>query len=162
MTEFMANLQVMIHSVVANVMHFMVTSTAKASSATCEINGQPRPAEDCKGLFSIFVPLMIVFVIFWLVYFAFWLWMLIHAITNKIPDKTLWIILLIFIQITAVIYFFVVKRKTLKNNQDISPNLLQQNTSGQTLANTETSKPTNQNPISDNKKPPLNPTAPSA
>ena len=160
MTGFTANLQVMLQGVVANAMHFMITSTARASSATCEINCQPRPAEDCRGLFSIFVPLMIVFVLFWLVYFAFWLWMLIHAITNEIPDKTLWIILLIFIQITAVIYFFVVKRKTPKKNQDISSNLLHQNTPGQTPASTESPKPTNQSSTSDD-KPPVNPTTPS-
>ena len=44
--------------------------------------------------------------------FIFWLRMLIDCIKSKIEEKTLWIILLVFLNILgAILYYFIVKNK---------------------------------------------------
>lgn len=51
-----------------------------------------------------------------LVGFVFWLVMLIHACSNDIPNKVLWIVLLfLFGIIAAIVYYFVVKRHCVTN-----------------------------------------------
>jgi len=42
----------------------------------------------------------------------FWLWMLIDCIQNDFSDKTIWILLLVFLNfIAAILYYFMIKRK---------------------------------------------------
>ena len=42
---------------------------------------------------------------------AFWLWMFIDCLRRDFKDKTLWVILLIFVgPLAALLYFFIVKR----------------------------------------------------
>ena len=56
-------------------------------------------------VFLFFAPLLILF-------FAFWVGMLIDCIKRDFADKTLWIILLIFLNtIAAILYYFIIKRK---------------------------------------------------
>lgn len=51
-----------------------------------------------------------------LVGFVFWLVMLIHACSNNIPNKVLWIVLLfLFGIIAAIVYYFAVKRHCVTN-----------------------------------------------
>ena len=51
-----------------------------------------------------------------LVGFVFWLVMLIHACSNDIPNKVLWIVLLfLFGIIAAIVYYFAVKRHCTTN-----------------------------------------------
>lgn len=67
------------------------------------------------GIFGAFFGL---FIFVWFFFVAvgifgsiFWIWMLIHAATNEIKDKVVWVLVLIFTHIIgAVIYYFVVKR----------------------------------------------------
>lgn len=51
-----------------------------------------------------------------LVCFVFWIIMLVHACSNNIPNKVLWIVLLfLFGIIAAIVYYFVVKRHCVTN-----------------------------------------------
>ena len=53
---------------------------------------------------------------FGLVSFVFWIMMLIHACSNNIPNKVLWIVLLfLFGIIAAIVYYFAVKRHCTTN-----------------------------------------------
>ncbi|MDD2487638.1 MAG: PLD nuclease N-terminal domain-containing protein [Candidatus Gracilibacteria bacterium] len=46
--------------------------------------------------------------------FMFWLWMLIDCIKREFDDKSLWIILMIFLSIIgSILYFFIIKRKNI-------------------------------------------------
>ena len=59
---------------------------------------------------------MLGFGAFGLVSFVFWLVMLIHACSNNIPNKVLWIVLLfLFGIIAAIVYYFAVKRHCTTN-----------------------------------------------
>lgn len=58
-----------------------------------------------KKIFLYGGPILLLFTIFWL-------WMLIDCIRRDFGDKTLWIILLVFLNILgAILYYFFVKRK---------------------------------------------------
>jgi len=47
-----------------------------------------------------------------LLFMAFWIWMLVDVLKRDIPDKTLWVVLIVFTNwIGAFIYFFVVRKK---------------------------------------------------
>lgn len=60
------------------------------------------------GSFFLFVGFMIVFGLFLTV---LWILMLIHAAKNDIPDKVIWILLIVLLgALGAIIYYFVVKR----------------------------------------------------
>lgn len=81
----------------------------------CELNGEPIPCEELTkqfgGLFAGLGVMMIVIPIIALVGFIFWLMMVIHAASNPIENKALWIIVLIFTGVFgAIIYYFAVKR----------------------------------------------------
>src|SRR5688572_21257893 len=72
---------------------------------------------EAKGVLAGLGVFFVVFLIIGLISFVFWLLMLIHAIKNDIPDKNMWIIILVvsFVVglglIGALVYYFVVKRK---------------------------------------------------
>ncbi len=58
-----------------------------------------------KKVMSVFVPLLLIFGIFWF-------WMLIDCIKNETDNKTVWVIILIFLNILgAILYFFMARRK---------------------------------------------------
>lgn len=64
------------------------------------------------SVLAIVGPIIGVVVVISLVLGAFTLWMLIDAIKRQFDDKTLWIILIIFLgPLGAILYFFMVRRK---------------------------------------------------
>lgn len=88
-------------------------------------------AGEVFGLVAGFGLLAGVVLIFSLAAFIFWLLMLIHAASKKIKNKTMWIVLLavsvplsmffpLAFLIVAVVYYFVIKRKFSKNNNQDS------------------------------------------
>lgn len=81
-------------------------------TATCTINGEPRPIEDCEQAFALAGILLIPILLIGLALFVFWVMAIIHVFSNAdVPNRTLWIVLLLVIGgLAAVAYFFVVKR----------------------------------------------------
>jgi Phospholipase_D-nuclease N-terminal len=54
--------------------------------------------------------------------FAFWIWMFVHAIKSPIENKAIWVVcFIIFGIVTAVIYYFVVKRNFTAPSSVIPP-----------------------------------------
>jgi len=99
---------------------------ALAQSTGCELNGEPIACEELTkqfgGLFAGLGVLMIVIPIIALIGFIFWLMMVIHAASNPIENKALWIIVLIFTGVFgAIIYYFAVKRKFSKAGAPLVP-----------------------------------------
>ena len=60
----------------------------------------------------------VVFLVIGLLSLVFWIMMLVHAIKNDIPDKNMWIIILVVSLVVglglvgALVYYFAVKRKS--------------------------------------------------
>jgi len=84
---------------------------------------------DCKEavswFFAMWAKILLILWVVMFVFFVFWLWMFIHAISNKIPNKFLWIIILIFLSyLWAIIYYFVVKRKFSETKIDADSELM--------------------------------------
>lgn len=53
----------------------------------------------------------------WLMIIGFWMWMLVDAVQRSFKDKTVWIIVIIFVGfIGAILYYFIVRRKNKKAN----------------------------------------------
>lgn len=82
-----------------------MVSISMVAAATCTVNGEE--VECPEGMGAVIWVVVIIAIIF----YVFWLWMLIDAIRFEEEHKAMWIVLLIFIQITAIIYYFVKKRK---------------------------------------------------
>ena len=83
----------------------MMISFSLVAAATCSVNGEEVECPAWAG------PFLWIGIIVGIAFFIFWLWMLIDAIRFEENHKAMWILLLIFIQITAIIYYFVAKRK---------------------------------------------------
>lgn len=85
-----------------------------AATSECIINGQVRPPAECEQLFrtvsgtilAFIVPLVIIGILL----FIPWLIMIIHAAQNEVPDKTLWLVLMIIVPIACIPYYFAIKR----------------------------------------------------
>ena len=86
----------------------LMFSISLVAAATCNVNGEEVPCPAWAG------PAMWIGIIVAIAFFIFWLWMLIDAIRFEEEHKAMWIVLLIFVQITAIIYYFVRKRKRQK------------------------------------------------
>jgi hypothetical protein len=81
------------------------------AKAKCTVNGKDVP---CDEFFADFGWVFLAIGAFVFALIGFWLWMLIHAIKNNIPNKILWIVLLLFPSINglaAIVYYFMIKRK---------------------------------------------------
>ena len=89
----------------ASFLLMMMFSFSLVAAVTCSVNGEE--VECPAGMGAIFWVIGIVAV----AWFVFWLWMLIDSIRFEENHKAMWIVLMIFIQITAIIYYFVAKRK---------------------------------------------------
>ncbi len=91
-------------------------SSTIAHAATCTVNGNMVPCEEFGKIGAIILAFGFGFVFLIaalsITAFIFWIVMLIHAASNEIPEKIVWVIILIFTGlIGAIIYYFVVKRK---------------------------------------------------
>lgn len=99
-----------------------IALTFKAYAANCTLNGEVVP---CYYLWDTMGPLIIFMLAMALVMSAFWLWMLIDCIKRDFKDKAIWILILLLIQfLGALIYFFVVKRKSA--SQQSAPSTVEQ------------------------------------
>ncbi len=77
---------------------------------------------------NIFKKLSMILVPIVLLCLAFWTWMLIDCIKRDFDDKTLWIILMIFVGfISSILYFFLVKKKNV-TRKPLEYNILESET----------------------------------
>ncbi len=87
-----------------------------STHATCKLNWQEvncaQMAEAAKSWLSIGLWGFLIFWVLFLLGGIFWLVMLIHAISNPIPNKAVWIIVIFFGSLFgAIIYYFVIKKR---------------------------------------------------
>lgn len=81
------------------------------TASTCKVNGQEVPCGDIGQAVGFGIGLIVFFLVIGIVTFVFWLWMLVHAATNPIENKALWIIIMVITGlIGSIIYYFMVKR----------------------------------------------------
>lgn len=84
----------------------------QSAFAACTLNGQEIPCGEIPGWVW---AIPIVAGVIGIFGFIFWLWMLIDAIKNEKENKTMWVLLIIFLNfLGALIYYFVAKRKRAK------------------------------------------------
>lgn len=97
------------------------TVTSKCMSNWVEVD-----CEEAIGwFFAMWAKVLMIFWIVMTIFFIFWIWMLVHAISNKISNKVLWIIILIFLwYLGAIIYYFAVKRKFVESKIDADSELM--------------------------------------
>lgn len=82
------------------------------AQATCTLNGKEVPCEQVKGFLGWGVGILALFAILAIAGTIFWIMMVIHAASNPIENKAMWIIVMVLTGVLgAVIYYFVVKRK---------------------------------------------------
>ena len=87
----------------------IIFSISLISAATCYVNEHGSSKEvPCPAWAG---PAMWIGIIIAIAFFIFWLWMFIDAIRFEKEQKVLWILLILFISITSIIYYFVRKRK---------------------------------------------------
>jgi hypothetical protein len=92
-----------------------VDDVAVSETSRCTVNGKDVPCDQvfdaAKTGLKVFGGVLLIIIAVGIACFVFWLWMLIHAISHPIPNKVLWIIcFIIFGIITAIVYYFAVKR----------------------------------------------------
>jgi hypothetical protein len=86
-----------------------------AHAATCTLNGAEVP---CSEIPSWIWSIPIVFGVLSLVGFVFWIAMLIDAINNEKENKTVWVIVIVFLNLLgAIIYYFAAKQPRQKVGQ---------------------------------------------
>lgn len=85
-----------------------------ALAARCTVNGVDTACpEGLEWLAGFGIGLMIFVFVVGILATIFWIMMLVHAATKPIENRAVWIIVLVFTGILgAIIYYFVVKRKT--------------------------------------------------
>ncbi len=91
------------------------TETGSVTShATCIVNWEEvdceKMAEDVGNVVGAGLKVVGVGLLVGLVSFIFWIMMLIHAFSNPIADKGVWILVLFLVPFGFLIYYFVVKR----------------------------------------------------
>jgi hypothetical protein len=97
-----------------------LSASSAAAQTVCKLNGQVVPCDQLNAAVSTglakagwmaFVAAGVVLVIsIWS--FVFWIQMIIHAASNPIENKALWIIVMVIFGIVgAIIYYFAVKRR---------------------------------------------------
>jgi drug/metabolite transporter (DMT)-like permease len=82
------------------------------AGAVCRVNGQEVPCpQGMEGaLFGFGIFFLVAFAI-GIFFFILWIMMIVHAATHPIPNRAMWILVLVFTQgLGALIYYFVVKR----------------------------------------------------
>jgi len=93
------------------------------SSSSCSVNGKEVDCDEMtkdigKGIKSVF-RMIAVWGIIGLLFTIFWIMMLVHAISKPIPNKVLWILVIVLLSpIGAIVYYFSIKRHF---NQNTTP-----------------------------------------
>lgn len=84
-------------------------------SGKCEVNGKEvdcdKILEQAGGLLKMGLWILIAVWTVGLLYTIFWILMLVHALTQPIPSKVLWLLIIFFIPVIGpIVYYFAVKR----------------------------------------------------
>ena len=90
----------------------------------CTLNGKEVPCSEVGGFAALGLGLMAVFAIIGILLFIFWIMMIVHAASNNIENKALWIVLIVIFQaLGAIVYYFAVKRPfdKVKKSAPIAP-----------------------------------------
>ncbi|MBI4427073.1 MAG: PLDc_N domain-containing protein [Candidatus Magasanikbacteria bacterium] len=86
-----------------------LASAQSAYAAQCTLNGKEVP---CGEMPPWFWGVTVILSVIGVAGFVFWLWMLVDAIKHEKENKTMWVVLLIFLNLLgAIIYYVVAKRK---------------------------------------------------
>lgn len=85
------------------------------SESRCTMNGKEVSCDDisdaAKSGMRFAYALVGFFVFLGLSLFVLWIWMFVHALSNPIDNKVVWVLcFIVFGVVTAIIYYFVVKR----------------------------------------------------
>lgn len=85
------------------------------TNATCVLNGRTVPCdelgESLTGVMGLGLGIMAVFAIISIACLIFWIMMIVHASSHPVPNKAMWIVVMVFTGVLgAIIYYFVVKR----------------------------------------------------
>lgn len=105
----------------------LVPLAAQAQDYDYSTNLSTGEAAAATGVGIFFLILMVVLAVIAVASFIFWIMMFIHAASNDIPDKGVWIaVLLVSLLIGAgligaIVYYFVVKRKFTLNSTPATP-----------------------------------------
>ena len=91
------------------------------SNSKCEVNGKEVPCEQAlesmKWFFWWFAIVFLVLWLLWILLTILWVWMLIDVIKYQEKDKTMWILLIVFLWwLWAIIYYFVVRKERIKTD----------------------------------------------
>ncbi len=66
-------------------------------------------------VFSLIKKFFTIFALIFIPLFIFWLWMFVDCLKRDFKDKTLWIVILLFVSfLGAILYFFLVKKKNIR------------------------------------------------
>jgi hypothetical protein len=92
------------------------------AAATCTVNGEQVACPAGLGIgMLIFAIVMFALGIF---FFVFWIKMIIHAASNPVQNKALWIVLMVLFGVLgAIIYYFVVKKDFVVVANVVSPQI---------------------------------------
>jgi len=105
--------------ILISVLLFSLSAQLGFAKTTCTYNGKEIPCSEMPKWFLI-IPVVLggLGLIIGLLSFIFWLWMLIDAINHQKEDKTMWVLVIIFLSILgATIYYFSEKRKRKKSKK---------------------------------------------
>ncbi|MDD5068659.1 MAG: PLDc N-terminal domain-containing protein [Candidatus Pacebacteria bacterium] len=84
---------------------------AQASAAVCKVNGKVVDCGNAGWLIGGIFGLGGIFMLILLAGTIFWIFMLIHAATHDIPNKPLWLLIIIFGHLLgAIVYYFSIKK----------------------------------------------------
>lgn len=103
------------------------TTNPWSISTTCTLNGKNvdcnEMAGELKSWFQASIWTLLFFGIIVFVAGIFWLLMLMHALSNPIPNKVVWVLLIFLMPfVWAIVYYFVIKRSYTRNMaQNLSP-----------------------------------------
>lgn len=109
-----------IFSALVLIIALLIDTGIALAQATCTVNGEEVPCEELGGLLGAGLGLMAFMIILGIVGFIIWLLMIIHAASKPIPNKAMWIIIMVLLgPIGAIIYYFVVKRRFKEGPQTV-------------------------------------------
>ncbi len=94
----------------------LMSSQATLAQATCRLNGEIVPcdqlADSAKGVIGYAIAGGLLFAIIGIISTVFWIMMIVHAASNQIENKPMWIIIMVLTGVIgALVYYFVVKRQ---------------------------------------------------
>jgi hypothetical protein len=104
----------------------VANKAALAAGTICRVNGEIVPCDQLgsqmSGYFGWMIFAFLLFIAFGIWSTVFWVMMIVHAATNDVENKAIWVVLMVFTGIVgAVAYYFAVKRKFKPQTASASP-----------------------------------------